>query len=214
MLGQMQLNVLRRLRVEGVIREKLHLAVNGLLTEGYANQDDGYTLTQKGAAVIYLYDELTDNERELLMRMYRAYMEKRVFSRIEDTAKVADGLIDIGLVEGSLSALTLSEYALDAWKGWREFWDMKHKRHEETRRNKIRALSPTSSNGTLPLPHELPNTVNAEIPPPVSACPDCDECSYREVLELIAQKYPKVGELRDAILAQKKLMNELGIQPK
>ena len=40
---------------------------------------------------------------------------------------------------------------------------------------------------------------------------DCDDCVHRDVLEMIAAKYPKVAELRDAILAQKRLVDELGL---
>lgn len=246
MLGQMQLNVLRRLRDEGVIREKLHLAVNGLLTEGYVNQDDGYMLTEKGAAVIYLYDNLTDNERELLMRMHRAFKEKRTFLRDEDSANVAGGLMQAGLVEGDKTRLVLTLYAADAWDGWVNFWDMKHKRHEETRRNKIRALAATkpviekalsdaprsgvAGNGVttdkLPMPHELPTVrpfvedltptppVDDEAVDALEHCDTCAGCVDHEILHMLTQKFPAIARLRQSVLETRRLMSELGIEPK
>lgn len=240
MLGKGQLSVLRRLRDEGVIREKLHIAVNGLITEGYVNQDDGYMLTEKGAAVVHLYDDLTDNERELLMRMYRAYVEKRTFTVDEDTGKCAGGLIIAGLVDGSSHRLVLTQYALDAWRGWAEFWNMKHKRHQETYRNKRKALAPTkpiagkvkpfSGNGTLP--EESPDMQpvsngNSDVPiaptpPPVDSsdfdalehCDTCAGCIDHEILHMLAEKYPAIAQLRQTVLETRRLMDELNIGKK
>jgi len=39
----------------------------------------------------------------------------------------------------------------------------------------------------------------------------CDECVHREVLDLIAAKYPNVGRLRDVLLEEKRLLNDLGL---
>lgn len=55
----------------------------------------------------------------------------------------------------------------------------------------------------------------AAVPPPLAtsaACVDeCSECVHREVLDLIAAKYPRVADLRDAMLTQKKLIKDLGL---
>lgn len=40
---------------------------------------------------------------------------------------------------------------------------------------------------------------------------ECDECLHRDVLDLIVGKYPKVAELRDVLMQQKRLMKELGL---
>lgn len=40
-------------------------------------------------------------------------------------------------------------------------------------------------------------------------CTDCNECVYREVVDLISKKHPEVGELADALVAQKKILARL-----
>lgn len=71
-------------------------------------------------------------------------------------------------------------------------------------------------NGTEPTDEEIANFIDRAVnTPPISSNGDCvsecDSCIHREVLDLIASKYPKVAALRDAMLEQHKLMKELGL---
>jgi hypothetical protein len=118
LLSKPKLSVLRRLASEGVVRDGLHLAVNGLIEDGFVVNDDGYMLSEKGAAVLYLYDNVTDAERSLLMRMYRAQLDGRKFRVDGDMDLVAGNLRAKNLVDGRNANLWLTTYAQEAWAGW------------------------------------------------------------------------------------------------
>ncbi len=134
LLSKPKLSVLRRLASEGVVREGLHLAVNGLVDDGFVVNDDGFMLSEKGAAVLYLYDNVTDIERGLLMRMYRAHCDGRKFSVDEDSDLVAGDLMIKNLVDGRNANIWLTDYALEAWAGWVEFLNERQKYNEQQKR--------------------------------------------------------------------------------
>jgi hypothetical protein len=225
LLSKPKLSVLRRLAADGVVRDGLHLAVNGLTEDGFVIHDDGYMLSEKGAAVLYLYDNVTDAERSLLMRVYRAMQDNETYSAQHDTDKVAAELIHANLLYADNGNLYLCESAQEAWAGWVEFLNERQKYNEQQKRYQAKkAQEAKEMNGTALsadesivhfLHHAHAAAVEAAVPPPLTTaaeCADnCTECVHREVLDLIAATYPKVAELRDAMLTQKKLIKDLGL---
>lgn len=215
MLSKPKLSVLRRLDAEGVVRDRLHLAVNGLVEDGFVAIDDGYMLSDKGAAVLYLYDKLTDVERSLLMRVYRATKDGEVYPITHDTDGVAPGLIDARLLTWDGDNLLLTESASTAWAGWVEFLNERQKYNEQQKRYQAKKKV-EKSNGISPV-EEVTVTIQAEavIPPPFAEsdnCVDtCESCIDREVLKLISTKYPKIAALRDSMLEQQRILKELGL---
>lgn len=212
-MSKPKLSVLRRLAAEGVVRDGLHLAVNGLVDDGFVNQDDGYMLSEKGAAVLYLYDNVTDAERSLLMRVYRAMQDKEVYPAQHDTDKVATGLIHASLLYADNDNLYLCESAQEAWAGWVEFLNERQKYNDQQKR--YQAKKSQEAKGTVPTEATDPVKLAVAVPPPLTVtaecAAECTECVHREVLNLIAATYPKVAELRDAMLTQKKLIKDLGL---
>jgi hypothetical protein len=235
LLGQQHLQVLRTLKQAGhPVKDGLHrTAPYGMVNQGFADSTaEGYVLSSKGESVLYLYDDVTADERELLMRMYRAHQDKRGFTIEEDAAQCADNLIRVGLIDINVDCLILTNYALDVWDGWVQFWDLKHQKHAATQKLKkaeAKAQAPVvngTSSGAVPRgkyqssrPTERDNEalpVELEAaPPPLavnSACvDDCDSCIDREVLKLISTKYPKIAALRDSMLEQRRILKELGL---
>lgn len=133
-MSKPKLSVLRRLAAEGVVHEGLHHAVNGLVDDGFVNQDDGYMLSEKGAAVLHLYDNVTDAERSLLMRVYRAMNDNEQYPIHHDTDKVATGLTRAGLLHTDNGNLYLTEAAMEVWEGWVEFLNERQKYNEQQKR--------------------------------------------------------------------------------
>lgn len=209
-MSKPKLSVLRRLAAEGVVHEGLHLAVNGLVDDGFVTSDDGYMLSEKGAAVLHLYDNVSDAERSLLMRVYRAMHDNELYPVRHDTDKVAVGLIHANLLYADNGNLYLCESALEAWAGWVEFLNERQKYNEQQKR--YQAKKAQEAKATVPTVISQPEVA---VPPPLpvttECAAECAECVHREVLDLIAAAYPKVAELRDTMLTQKKLIKDLGL---
>lgn len=219
MLGKMKLQVLRRLDESGVVQDGLHVAVNGLVEDGFAAADDGYMLTAKGAAVLYLYDRLTDSERSLLMRVYVAMKNEEVYPIIHDADGVAPGLIDAKLLTWDGDNLYLTETAKSVWEGWVEFLSERQKYNEQQQRYQAKKKT-QKANGAAPIEKAVIVQSEAAPPPPFAepvqpanedCVNECDSCIDREVLKLISAKYPKIAALRDSMLEQRRILKELGL---
>jgi hypothetical protein len=211
-LGQQHLQVLRTLKQAGQpVSEGLHrTAPFGMVKQGFAlDTDEGYVLSEKGKSVLYLYDEVTDTERELLMRMYRARSNDEKFHIEYDSGRCKEELMRQGLINSDGKYLILTDHALQVWEGWVQFWDLKRQKGYATRKAKL-----AQENGAVPDNEDSPIDPTPS-PSPVdgegNCASECDECIHREVLNLISEKYPKVAELRDVLVAQKRLMKELGL---
>ncbi len=219
MLSKPKLSVLRRLATDGVVRDGLHLAVNGLVDDGFVNKDDGYMLSEKGAAVLYLYDNVTDTERGLLMRMYRAHCDGREFSVDEDIDNCSTELLVKGLVNGKNANIWLTDYALDAWSGWVEFLNARQKYNEQQKRYqaKKKAQNGNYEASTVEAHEPAEEQIPTPNPSPASGegnngtCADeCETCVHREVLALIMDKVPAARELyehQQALQVAKKKMD-------
>jgi hypothetical protein len=154
LLGQQHLQVLRTLKqAEQPVKDGLHrTAPYGMVSQGFAfSTDAGYVLTAKGASVLYLYDEVTEAERELLMRMYRAQKENRPVAMDQEAAQCVDKLIYAELIDVDGGYLTLTEYALDVWEGWVQFWDLKRQQHAAKQKLK---KAKAAANGAAPIETE------------------------------------------------------------
>jgi hypothetical protein len=97
----------------------------------------------------------------------------------------------------------------------RQKYNEQKKRYQPKKKAEANGAVPPEESTMQKMPIAHTDEPEAVVPPPLTTtaeCADnCAECVHREVLDLIAAKYPRVADLRDAMLTQRKLIKDLGL---
>ncbi|MGJ3241133.1 MAG: hypothetical protein ACFE0Q_20655 [Anaerolineae bacterium] len=205
-LGTIHLTTLSKVRDEGPVKDGLHPAVNGLRNAGLVEAtEDGYTLTDLGTTALTVYTEMTDKHRSLLMRLQRAHKKDEIYlysQAINSTNELSE-LIDMGFVIKEGQRLYITDTG-------REFWQDYIKVHEmrPAAKKPKRTYSETVASPHKPKPAVMPD----EPLPPLTMLQDkpCN-CVDRQIVDLLAAKHPEIDQLRQAIITQRHLLDQLNL---
>jgi hypothetical protein len=203
--------------------------------------DDGFSIAETGQLALMAYGEMDDTHREILMRLKRAETEKRLYhkSALKTPAETEcfDDLLLWDLVDvDELDNISLTDTGRNLWEialkahalrdetkvGFDAANEQQRQKKYERKQvakpqkqgaTELKKLAQTIVNEAVKSAEQpvISNSVTTEEPAENCIGADCTQCLDHEVLELIAAKYPKVQELRQALLQQKQILKELGL---
>jgi hypothetical protein len=231
-LGPIHLQTLRKLKEQAPIKTGLHISVSSLVKSGFVEHTpEGYFISETGHLALIAYGEMDDLHREIIMRLNRAAVENQRYSKyalksVAEQDCFSDlllwDLVDVDEHDG----ITLTEAGHKLWKiaqtahAHRDdtkggFDAANEKQRQKKREREAVTVAVDAATGEIIEPDTV--VVKAVVTPPITEapspgdCPDCSGCIDAEVLALLAEKYPKVKELRQALLQQKQILKELGL---